>query len=234
MKKRILCLLVALLLLAGCKQQEQAKEDIAVTDALCPYRITYREGGLQLEANGNQVRDVFWEITAVPEDVCSITRQPDQNGSCLYQIDAVMEGAAQLCLRAYSGENTDNVRFELTVDLSADGQKQITVLQSQHKQIQLTEVETEKLRYKWEVDMQGVLRFVLLEKETSWTLEADADKVCAVSAGKYLPSGFSFEAEPLQAGTATVTLREEEGRTLVISLQVDAAGNITLGSVQEQ
>lgn len=235
MKKRILCLLAALLLLAGCRKQEENKEQVLTGDALCPYRITCREGILQIEAKGDQVQNVFWEATVVPEDVCGIRQTQTQDGSCSYQITGTSQGAAQVCVRAYSGEDAGNLRFELMVDVSVDGQMQVSALQARHRQTQLTVMESENLHYKWEVDMQGILRFVLKTEQTNWTLHAQPSAVCTVSDGMYSPSGFSFEAEPGQAGTATVTLQEKDGgQTLAVLLRVDEAGNITVESVQEQ
>lgn len=230
MKKGMLCVLAAaLLLLAGC-----GKKNISVDDALCPYSVEHKGGSVYVRLHSGELTDPLWQADAGLENVCGLTQEESKDpASQLYRIDGVEEGFSRFVFQAAEAGAAADVRFRLVLTVMVDGEGKVTAETASHQESRTYTVETEGTACRWEVDMQGVLTFRLLDRDETWSLRAEDGAVCAVTELTGTPNGWKFEARPLAPGTASVVLRSSQsGRSITVQLQVDEAQNISLAGVQ--
>lgn len=230
MKKTILFCLAVMLLLTGCNKEKN--KDLAVEDALCPYEITHKKESVQIQLQLQQLPDAQWQATAAPDDICAVAQEMSKDGEeTTVEITGTEEGLSVVSVQA--AELTGEVRFTLDVTVQVDAEGIVTVVDATHREVQKTEVASETLPYRWEVDMDGVLTLSFPGYSSDLNLNTQNTEICEISGVFYGPGGCSLDATPLQPGTATVVLEDEQTQqTITVTLSVDEQLQIAVVSVE--
>ena len=231
MKRLYVLLLAMVLLLSGCTGKGHPM-DISVEDVCCPYKLTHREGALTLTLQDGEKQGLTWQTEVIPTDVCELTQEAsDEEYTNPYRITGLVEGAAQLTFTAM--DNNGEV-FVLRVVVQIDADKKVTLSSCEHGERIDNAVEADGLSYQWNVDVNGILHFSLINTEDHWSVRGDGEGICTLSEKLSTPSGCKFSAEAIAAGQTTVSLvGEETGRIIYVTVQADDNGALQITSVQE-
>lgn len=233
MKRACVLLLALLLILTGCTVKEKTN-DVSVEDVCCPYEINHEKDGVVLTLHTGEQSGIHWRVEIVSEDICQVTREDrDTETASRYRLSGKEEGAAQVTFTALQEDET--VRFALTLVVNVDSQGKAVVSSYQHQERKDNSVEADGLKYKWNVDLNGILTFSFLNQEDSWSVSGDGADVFVLSNMLSTPAGCKFSAQAKAAGQATIILLSENTqRRIHVVIAADDQGNMEVISVQEQ
>lgn len=226
-------MLALLVILTGCVKKE-ATNDIVVTDVCCPYEIRHQEDGVQITLRDGLQQGILWQVQTLPEAICQVTQETiDEEFAVRYRLVGKAAGAAEVTFTAVREDAS--VCFVLSFVANVDDQGKTVVSANHHRESEIVAVEAEGLSYQWNVDVSGVLRFAFFDTTDGWTVAEGDSGVFTMSGMMSTPSGCEFSAQASTAGQATVKLvGENSGRSVLVTLQADEAGNMEVLSVQEQ
>ena len=232
MKKLYVLLLAMVLLLSGCAEAHPL--DISVEDVRCPYKISHKEDAITLTLQDREKQGLTWQTEVIPTDVCELTQNAsDEAYTTGYRVTGLVEGAAQLTFTALDQDG--GVAFVLRVVVQTDADKKVELSSYEHGERSDNAVEADGLSYQWNVDVNGILHFSLINTEDYWSVRGDGEGICTLSEKLSTPSGCKFSAEAISAGQTTIPLfGETTGRTIYVTVQVDENGAMQVASVQEQ
>lgn len=233
MKRVYVLLLVLLLLFAGCARKEKIN-NISVEDVCCPYEIKHQKDGIELILRDGGQSEIQWRVETIPEDYCQVTQENiDQENTWRYRLTGKKEGVVQVTFTALRTDET--VCFVLTLLLDVDAEGKAVVSDYQHHERKENSVQENGLRYKWNVDTNGILNFSFLNEEDNWSVRAAEEDIFIFSNMLSTPSGCRFSAQAKAVGKTTIILvGENSQRTIHVVIQADESGKMELVSVQEQ
>jgi hypothetical protein len=233
MKRVQVLLLALLLLLTGCAGREKVN-NISVKDVRCPYEINHAEDAIELTLCDGEKKGISWRVETVSEDTCRVTQvQTDREYTCRYRLTGEEEGVELLTFTALQPDET--ACFVLTLVVNVDSQGKASVYSYQHQERKENVVDANGLKYKWNVDVDGILNFSFINQEDKWSVRGDGADIFALSNMMSTPVGCKFSAQAKGAGQATIALvSENTQRTIHVVLQADADGKMEVLSVQEQ
>ena len=143
------------------------------------------------------------------------------------------EGAAQLTFTALQSDET--VCFVLDLVVNVDSEGKVFVSSYQHQERKDNSVDADGLRYKWNVDTNGILNFSFINQEDRWSVSGDGADAFVLSNMMSTPSGCKFSAQAIAAGQTTIVLTSENSqRTIHVVIQADDQREMEVVSVQEQ
>ena len=234
MKRACVCLLALMLILTGCGGKEK-NDRISVKDVCCPYEIDQKKDAVALTLHQGQQSGILWDVEAVPEGICAVTRESgDQEDPSRYLLTGMKEGAAQLTFTAVQ-EADETVCFVLSLVVEVDAEGKTVVSGHRHQEREAASVEADGLTYQWNVDVNGVLHFSFQNQEDTWMVNGNEEGSVLLTDMMSTPMGCKFSAEAREAGQTTVVLTSEHSeRTIHVVIQADESGALEVASVQEQ
>ena len=226
-------MLALLLLLTGCAGKEKIN-NVSVKDVCCPYEINHKKDVVELTLRDGKQSGILWQVESIPEDFCQVTQEAvDAQYTCRYTLSGKEEGAAQLQFTARQTDET--VCFVLSLIVEVDSEGKTVVSSYQHQERKDNSVDADGLRYKWNVDTDGVLNFSFINQEEKWNVRGDGGDVFALSNMLSTPTGCKFSARASAAGQTTIVITGENSqRTIHVVIQADEQGKMEVISVQEQ
>ena len=233
MKRACVCLLALMLILTGCGGKEK-NDRISVKDVCCPYEIDQKKDAVALTLHNGRQSGILWDVEAVPEGICTVTRESgDQEDPSRYLLTGMKEGAAQLTFTA--AQDDGKVSFVLTLMAEVDAEGRTVVSAYEHHESADISVEAEGLNYKWNVDVDGILNFTLMNEEDEWRVTGSEGQSALLTNTMSASFGCKFSAQAGTAGQTTVILTgENTRRTIHVVVQTDESGTLEVTSVQEQ
>lgn len=227
MKKFSLMLLALVLLFSGCSSGRQDR--ISVGDVCCPYEIRQVKETVKVSFEEEEEQSLLWQVAAVPEDICVVSNEKEDQ----YRIVGRQEGAAQVTFTAVREDET--VQFVLTLVIHVDSQMKASLSTYGHRERSDISVEADGLKYTWNVDVEGVLSFSLINSEDNWSVHGDGEGVCTLLQKMSTPSGYKFTAQAAGSGQTEILLvGEETQRTIRVTVRSEDSGALEVISVQEQ
>ena len=233
MKRASVLLLALLLILTGCAGKVKLNH-VSVDDVCCPYEISHVKDGVLLTLQDGEKSGILWHVETIPEDVCQVVQEEtDKEYTSRYRLSGKEEGAAQLTFTALQADEI--VSFVLTMVVDVDSEGKAVVSSYQHQERKDNSVETEGLRYKWNVDVDGILNFSFIDQEDNWSVSGDGGEAFALSYMMSTPTGCKFSAQAIAPGQTTIVLTSENTqRRIHVVIQADENGTMEVISVQEQ
>lgn len=218
-----------LLLLTGCKGKKNP--DITVSEALCPYALVHEGDELCVRLQSGELTQAVWTAPGEEQALCAVTQEKTKDAAdSQYRVSGREEGLTQLQFAAAREDAPEEICFLLTVTVNVDDQGKVLVQTATHQEAR-TYTQGEDLA--WNIDLQGVLTFRLLDKEQTWRLLGDGGEVCRITELMGMPTGWSFQAEPLSPGAAEAVLENSTtGRRITVQLQVDDNRKLSVTEVQ--
>jgi hypothetical protein len=233
MKRAYALFLALLLILTGCAGKEKTN-NVSVDDVCCPYEINHKKDMVEITLRDGKQSGILWRVETVPEDICQVTEvEVNKDDTCRYRLSGKEEGAAQLTFTALQTDET--VCFVLTVVVNVDSKGKAVVSSYQHYERIDNFVDADGLKYKWNVDINGILHFSFINREDYWSVSGDGADIFVLSNMMSTPAGCKFSAQAKAAGQTTIVLASENTqRTIHVVIQADDNGEIEVVSVQEQ
>ena len=233
MKRAYVLLLALMLILAGCVGKEKTNT-VSVKDVCCPYEINHKKDGVDITLKDGEKRGILWRVDAIPEYVCDVSQVDiDKEYTCQYRITGKEEGAAQLTFTALQSD--ESACFVLSLVVNVDSEGKAFVSSYQHQERKDKSVDADGLRYKWNVDTNGILNFSFINQEDRWSVSGDGADAFVLSNTMSTPSGCKFSAQAIAAGQTTIVLTSENSqRTIHVVIQADDQREMEVVSVQEQ
>ena len=233
MKRAYVLLLALLLILAGCAGKKETN-DISVKDVCCPYEIVHKNDGVEITLQDGEKRGVLWSAEVIPGDICRVTPEECKaENTCIYRVTGEEEGVAQLTFTAVQPDEA--VAFVLTLEVRVDANGKAVVASCRHQQREENSEEVNGLKYKWNVDVDGILHFSFINSEDRWSVRNNSENICTLTEAMSTPSGCRFSARANTPGETTVVLVGEVTlREVSVVLRVDADGALSILSVGEK
>lgn len=233
MKRAFVLLLALMLILTGCKSKEKMN-NVSVKDVICPYEISHKKDGVDITLQDGQKRGISWRVETIPEDIFQVTEETiDKEYTSQYHLVGKVESAGQLTFTAVQSDET--VCFVLDLIVNVDSEGKVFVSSYQHQERKDNSVDADGLKYKWNVDTNGILNFSFINQEDHWSVSGDGADAFVLSNMMSTPSGCKFSAQAKAAGQTTIVLTSENSqRTIHVTIQADDQGKMEVISVQEQ
>ena len=233
MKRAYVLLLALLLFLTGCTGKEKTN-NVSVKDVCCPYEINHKKDGVEITLHDGRQSGILWRVETVPEDICQVTQENiNKEYTCRYRLSGKEEGAAQLTFTALQSDETVCFVLDLVVNIDSEGKTSVSSYQ--HRERKDNVVDADGLRYKWNVDTNGILNFSFINQEDNWSVSGDGADTFVLSNMMSTPSGCKFSAQAIAAGQTTIVLvSENTQRTIHVVIRADAQWEMEVVSVQEQ
>ena len=232
MKRACVLLLVLLLLLTGCAGKGKTN-NVSVNDVCCPYEIKHKKAVVEITLRDGEQRGILWRVDTIPEDICQITQENiNEEYTVRYILSGKEAGAAQLTFTALQPDEAVCFALDLVVNVDSKGRAVISAYQ--HHERKENSVDEDGLKYKWNVDINGILNFSFLNQEDLWSVRGDEADAFALSNMMSTPAGCKFSARSVAAGKTTIVLSSENTqRTIHVVIQADDQGKIDVAEVKE-
>lgn len=233
MKRGYVFFLALLMILTGCARKETTN-NVSVQDVCCPYEINYKNDVVEITLRDGRQSGISWRVETIPEDICQVTQEnTHQEDTVCYRVSGTEEGVAQLTFTAVQTDETACFVLDLVVDIDSKGQ--VFVSSYQHHERKDNSVDADGLKYKWNVDTNGILNFSFIDREDNWSVRGDGAEAFVLSNMMSTPTGCKFSAQAIAAGQATIVLvSENSNRTIHVVIQADDQWEMEVISVQEQ